>query len=47
MAKIVKKKKKGLGGARPAFGGGGVKETSDLRPKNVPKKPPCGLDCDF
>jgi len=47
MAKLVKKKKKGLGGARPSFGGGGggVKETSDLRPKNVPKRPPCGLEC--
>jgi NADPH-dependent glutamate synthase beta subunit-like oxidoreductase len=44
MAKIVKKKK-GLDSARPAFGSGGVKVTSDLRPRNTTKNPPCLLHC--
>ena len=47
MAKVVKKKKKGLRSS--SFGGGGAhkgsQETSDLRPYFVEKKPPCGTNC--
>jgi len=44
MVKIVKKKKKKLGGFSGASGASGV-ETSPLRPKLVPKKPPCLNKC--
>ena len=47
MAKVVKKKKK-LGAGRfsgPPRGGGGGSETSNLRPKYVPKTPPCAHTC--
>jgi len=44
MAKIVKKKKKGLKSLRSAGGGSGV-ETSPLRPKGIEKRPPCGSGC--
>ena len=47
MAKVVKKKKKGL--RTRGFGGGGAQkgsqETSDLRPYFVEKLPPCGHNC--
>ena len=47
MAKVVKKKKKKLGAGRfssTASRGGGA-ETSNLRPKFVPKAPPCAHTC--
>ena len=45
MAKIVKKKSKGLRGhSFSSSGHGGVQET-DLRPYFVEKKPPCGANC--
>ncbi|RKX31204.1 MAG: hypothetical protein DRP46_03890, partial [Candidatus Zixiibacteriota bacterium] len=44
MAKIVKKKKKGLRSLRSSSGGSGV-ETSPYRPKFVEKRPPCGDNC--
>lgn len=44
MAKVVKKKKKGLKSLRGGGGGSGV-ETSSLRPKFVEKRPPCGDNC--
>ncbi len=44
MAKLKKKKKKGIRGRSFSAGGSGV-ETSPLRPKNVPKTPPCGSNC--
>nr|MBN2276392.1 FAD-dependent oxidoreductase [candidate division Zixibacteria bacterium] len=44
MAKIVKKKKKGLGGISRSAGGSSV-ETSPLRPQFVEKRPPCGDNC--
>ncbi|MCD6249136.1 MAG: FAD-dependent oxidoreductase [candidate division Zixibacteria bacterium] len=43
MVKVVKKKKKGLKSLRSS--GGSSVETSSLRPKHVPKKPPCGDNC--
>jgi len=43
MAKVVKKKKKGLGGL--SRGGGSATETSDLRPYFVEKLPPCIDSC--
>lgn len=43
MAKVVKKKKKGLGGL--SRGGGSATETSDLRPYFVEKLPPCIDNC--
>ena len=43
MAKVVKKKKKGLKSLRGS--GGSSVETSSLRPKFVAKKPPCGDNC--
>jgi len=43
MAKIVKKKKKGLKSLRSS--GGSSVETSPLRPQFVPKQPPCGEFC--
>ncbi len=46
MAKIVKKKKKGLRGRSFGSGGGkGGSQESDLRPYFVEKKPPCGTNC--
>ncbi|MFH1742881.1 MAG: NAD(P)-binding protein [bacterium] len=44
MAKVVKKKKKKLGAGRVS-GGPGARETSNLRPKFVPKQPPCMQAC--
>lgn len=44
MAKIVKKKKKGLKGLGRSSGGSAV-ETSPLRPQFVEKRPPCGDSC--
>ncbi|NQS99017.1 MAG: FAD-dependent oxidoreductase [candidate division Zixibacteria bacterium] len=43
MAKVVKKKKKGL--RTRAFTGGSAVQTSNLRPVNVLKKPPCQNSC--
>ena len=43
MAKVVKKKKKGLKSLRSS--GGSSVETSPLRPKYVLKMPPCGDAC--
>ncbi|MCP4684814.1 MAG: FAD-dependent oxidoreductase [bacterium] len=43
MAKVVKKKKKGLKSLRSS--GGSSVETSPLRPKHVEKQPPCGEFC--
>ena len=51
MATMMKKKKKklgsrgGLGSRGPGGGGGGSAETSDLRPRYVPKTPPCISAC--
>ncbi|MFC2084029.1 NAD(P)-binding protein [Bacteroidota bacterium] len=45
MAKIVKKKKKPLGGLRSQSSGGSSVETSSLRPVFVPKTPPCANKC--
>jgi NADPH-dependent glutamate synthase beta subunit-like oxidoreductase/Pyruvate/2-oxoacid:ferredoxin oxidoreductase delta subunit len=44
MAKVVKKKKKGLKSLRSSGGGSGV-ETSPLRPQGIEKRPPCGDGC--
>jgi len=44
MAKVVKKKKKKLGAGRPG-GGPATRETSNLRPQFVPKRPPCMSTC--
>ncbi|UCD94859.1 MAG: hypothetical protein JSU69_02065, partial [Candidatus Zixiibacteriota bacterium] len=44
MAKIVKKKKKGLKGLSRAAGASGV-ETSPYRPKFIEKRPPCADNC--
>ncbi len=44
MAKVVKKKKKKLGAGRPG-GGPSTRETSNLRPQLVPKRPPCMSAC--
>ena len=44
MAKVVKKKKLGLGARRGSSGGSGV-ETSPYRPRYVEKQPPCGEHC--
>jgi NADPH-dependent glutamate synthase beta subunit-like oxidoreductase len=44
MAKVIKKKKKGLRTLRSSGGGSGV-ETSPLRPEFVEKTPPCGDAC--
>ncbi len=44
MAKLVKKKKRPLGGLRSSSGGSSV-ETSPLRPVFVPKTPPCSNAC--
>jgi NADPH-dependent glutamate synthase beta subunit-like oxidoreductase/Pyruvate/2-oxoacid:ferredoxin oxidoreductase delta subunit len=44
MAKIVKKKKKGLKGLSRGIGTSGV-EVSSLRPQLIGKKPPCGNTC--
>ena len=44
MAKIVKKKKKGLGGLARSTGSSSV-ETSPLRPKLIGKLPPCIHNC--
>ena len=41
---MAKKKKKKRGIRSFSSGGSGV-ETSPLRPKHVPKKPPCGSNC--
>ncbi len=43
MAKVVKKKKKGLRSLRSS--GGSSVETSPLRPQWVEKRPPCGDNC--
>ncbi len=43
MAKVVKKKKKGLSSLRSS--GGSSVETSPLRPQYVEKQPPCGEFC--
>ncbi len=43
MAKVVKKKKKGLKSLRSS--GGSSVETSPLRPQWVEKRPPCGDNC--
>ena len=45
MAKLVKKKKKGLGGLRGSSAGGSSLETSSLRPVFVEKTPPCANNC--
>ena len=45
MAKIVKKKKKGLGGLRGSSVGGSSVESSPLRPVFVEKTPPCKNNC--
>ncbi len=47
MAKLVKKKKKsGLrGGGFSSSSSGSGRITTSLRPKHVPKKPPCGHNC--
>ena len=45
MAKIVKKKKKPLGGLRSSSAGASSVETSPLRPVFVPKTPPCSNSC--
>ncbi len=44
MAKVVKKKKRGLHSLRSSGGGSGV-ETSPLRPIFIEKRPPCGDGC--
>ncbi|MFH1892171.1 MAG: NAD(P)-binding protein [Candidatus Zixiibacteriota bacterium] len=44
MAKVVKKKKKGLGGLSRSSGSSSV-ETSPLRPKLIEKMPPCIFNC--
>ncbi|MCP4570485.1 MAG: FAD-dependent oxidoreductase [FCB group bacterium] len=44
MAKLKKKKKKGIRGRSFSSGGSGV-ETSPLRPQYIPKTPPCGINC--
>jgi len=44
MAKIIKKKKKGLKGLGRSSGGSGV-ETSPLRPQFIEKMAPCGFNC--
>jgi hypothetical protein len=44
MAKVVKRKKKGLKGISRSAGASGV-ETSPLRPKFVEKMPPCINNC--
>ncbi|MFH1373619.1 MAG: NAD(P)-binding protein [bacterium] len=44
MAKVVKKKKKKLGGLSRGTGTSGV-EMSSLRPQLIEKKPPCGHTC--
>jgi len=44
MAKVVKKKKKKLGGLGRSAGGSSV-ETSPLRPQFIEKRPPCGDKC--
>jgi NADPH-dependent glutamate synthase beta subunit-like oxidoreductase/Pyruvate/2-oxoacid:ferredoxin oxidoreductase delta subunit len=45
VAKLVKKKKKGLGGLSSRSASGSSVETSSLRPVNVPKLPPCQNKC--
>ncbi len=47
MAKVVKKKKKGLGrlGGRAASSGASGVETSPLRPEYAKKRPPCNVGC--
>jgi NADPH-dependent glutamate synthase beta subunit-like oxidoreductase/Pyruvate/2-oxoacid:ferredoxin oxidoreductase delta subunit len=45
MAKVVKKKKKGLGGLRGSSVGGSSVESSPLRPVYVDKIPPCKNNC--
>jgi formate dehydrogenase major subunit len=45
MAKVVKKKKKGLGGLRGSSAGGSSVESSSLRPLFVEKTPPCKNNC--
>ena len=45
MAKLVKKKKKGLGGLRGQSAGGSSVESSPLRPVYVPKSAPCHNNC--
>ncbi len=45
MAKLVKKKKKGLGGLRGQSAGGSSVESSPLRPVYVPKAAPCHNNC--
>jgi NADPH-dependent glutamate synthase beta subunit-like oxidoreductase/Pyruvate/2-oxoacid:ferredoxin oxidoreductase delta subunit len=45
MAKLVKKKKKGLGGLRGSSAGASSLETSSLRPVFVEKTPPCANNC--
>ena len=46
MAKVVKKKKKKLGSAFAGSGGAAqARQTSPLRPKWVPKTPPCQDGC--
>jgi len=45
MAKVVKKKKVGLGGLRRGGSGGSSVETSPYRPRYVEKQPPCGEHC--
>ena len=45
MAKLVKKKKKGLGGLRGSSAGGSSVESSPLRPVFVEKTPPCKNNC--
>jgi formate dehydrogenase major subunit len=45
MAKVVKKKKKGLGGLRGSSAGGSSVESSPLRPYYVDKTPPCKNNC--
>jgi formate dehydrogenase major subunit len=45
MAKLVKKKKKGLGGLRSQSSGGSSVESSPLRPVFVAKTPPCSNTC--
>jgi len=45
MAKVVKKKKKGLGGLRGSGAGGSSVESSSLRPVFVEKTPPCKNNC--
>ena len=45
MAKVVKKKKKGLGGLRGSSAGGSSVESSSLRPVYVDKTAPCKNNC--